>query len=338
MLSLCLSDSIIPMENIIHGDNPEKLYRAFNIVMPSEIIDFSTNTNILAWPNVHINIEHLASRYPDPDCTRLREVIALREHISPSRILFTNGINEAVFLLSRLFMENVAIVQPCYSEYARAFGRSRNVFDIEEAVNFRTVILTNPNNPTGKYISDLSSVITAYPDTMFIIDEAYIDFLLKGIPERLCDYGNVIVLRSLTKIFHLSGARIGYVIADERTIAALRELQPTWSVNGIAQELALSFLNDGDFLRRTQEFYRETTPAFMSALRASGFVVENSDVHYFMVRVEDDVKTIRYLLRKGIVVRHTRNFEGLDGKYVRVATRWPEENRRLIEAFVLGRL
>ena len=300
--------------------------------MPEKIIDFSTNTNILSWPQVSINLEHLASHYPDPDCSKLREFIAERENISASQILFTNGTNEAIFLLAGLFAEDTAILQPAYSEYARAFTNLHGVFSLDEALKFRQIIIINPNNPTGKFIPDLLRVISANPDKIFIIDEAYIDFLINFSPERLCDCGNVIILRSLTKIFHLSGARIGYVIADEKFITALRRLQPSWSVNAIAQELALHFLRDDDFIERTRAFYRRHTPEFMQALRDAGFEVVDSDVHYFLVRVDDDMRTIKNLLKEGIVVRHTRNFAGLDGKYIRIATRRPEENKLLVEA------
>ncbi|MBQ7215254.1 MAG: pyridoxal phosphate-dependent class II aminotransferase [Synergistaceae bacterium] len=315
----------------IHGANPENLYRAFNLPMPDKILDFSTNTNILAWPEVNINLQELASRYPDPDCSKLRMLVSEREHIPPSRILFTNGSNEAIFLLSGLFSEDTAILQPAYSEYSRAFRNLHSISSIEEAHKFRHVIIINPNNPTGKY-TPLREVICSCPDTVFIVDEAYRDFLLTGDPESLCDCENVILVRSLTKIFHLSGARIGYVIAPERIIAAMRERLPSWNVNGIAQELALVFLNDRAFLERTRVFYREQTPNFMEAVRRAGVEVVQSDVHYFLVRVYDDLRVIGHLLKAGIVVRHTRNFEGLDGKYIRIAARHPEENNLLISA------
>lgn len=310
----------------IHGANPENLYRAFSLQVPEKIIDFSTNTNIISWPEISINIEELASHYPDPECSRLRKIIAERENISPSRILFTNGSNEAIFLLASLFAESTAIFQPAYSEYMRAFRKLHSIFSLGDIHNFRHIIVINPNNPTGKYIS-LSEIIATNTDTVFIVDEAYRDFLLAHQTERLCDFDNVIILRSLTKIFHLSGARIGYVIADEKIISALRELQPSWSVNAIAQELAVHFLNDSDFLMRTKNFYRKNVPVFMEMLRASGFEVIDSDVHYFLVRVHDDAKIIRHLLKNGIVVRHTRNFIGLDGKFIRVAARGYEDNK-----------
>ena len=326
------SGNIPHMHNTLtlHGANPENLYTAFNLPIPDKILDFSTNTNILPWPDIHINLQELASRYPDPDCSKLRLLIAEREHIPPSRILFTNGTNEAVFLLSSLFAEDTAILQPAYSEYSRAFKNLHNIFSLEDIHNFSHIIIINPNNPTGKY-TPLREVICSHPDTLFIVDEAYIDFMLTGEPEKLSDLENVILLRSITKIFHLSGARIGYVIAPERIIAALRDRQPSWSVNAIAQELALIFLNDRDFLERSKAFYREHAPKFMQAVKDSGFEVVQSDVHYFLVRVDDDLRVIEHLLKAGIVVRHTRNFAGLDGKYIRIAARLPEENNLLID-------
>lgn len=318
------------MENIsiLHGANPENLYHAFNIKMPEKILDFSTNTNILSWPNIDIDIKKLASSYPDLECKKLKELISFRENISPENILFTNGTNEAIFLLSQIFLHDTAILQPCYTEYSRAFTKAQNIFSLNDSGKFKCIILANPNNPTGKYIPDLSSTIKIFPDTVFMIDEAYIDFLIhENNPERLCDFENVIILRSLTKIFHLSGARIGYVIANKNVIDALKARQPSWSVNAVSQELALKFLHDGNFYRATRNFYRENTPEFIQMLKKSGFEVMQSSVHYFLIRVENDIEMIKFLLRSGIAVRHTRNFIGLNGKYIRVATRLPEENK-----------
>ena len=169
------------------------------------------------------------------------------------------------------------------------------------------------------------------PGKLFIIDEAYRDFMLWRTPERLCDFPNVILLRSLTKIYHLSGVRIGYIIAPENIITRLRERQPSWSVNSIAQVLALQFMQDEGFVERTKEFYRSHTPAFIEGLENVGCEVMDSDVHFFLVRVSDDEKVIRHLLSSGIVVRHTRNFAGLEGKFIRVATGQPENNEKFVK-------
>ena len=150
------------MNNLLtlHGANPENLYRALNIVMPEKIIDFSTNTNIIAWPeNIKIDIETLASRYPDPECEKLRNIIALQENINPAKILFTNGVNEAIFLLERVLTGTTAIFQPCYYEYMRAFVNAHEIFSLDNINNFDNIILVNPNNPTGKYINNFAEII-----------------------------------------------------------------------------------------------------------------------------------------------------------------------------------
>ena len=316
----------------LHGANPRNLFRAFNIEVPEKIIDFSTNTNVLSWPEINLDIERLASSYPDPECSRLREIISVREEIPVSKILFTNGINEAIFVLAGLFGDRTAIFQPCYTEYSRAFVNAQSIFSLEYAGNFRHVIICNPNNPTGRFIPDLSKVIKSFPETIFVIDEAYIDFLTNYEPERLAEFPNAVILRSLTKIFHLSGARIGYVIADEKIIDSMRARLPSWNVNAFAQELALKFLLDNKFYSRTRDFYSKNVPEFMENLRFLGFDVIDSDVHYFLVRVRDDGEIIRRLLTRGIVVRHTRNFSGLEGKFIRVATRLPDENEIFLKA------
>ena len=333
-LRLLKYNSFMKITVPVHGANPQNLYRAFSLTPPENILDFSTNTNILSWPEnfCDVDIESLASNYPDPECLRLREIISQRETVSPSKILFTNGINQAIFLLAGIFPDDTAILQPCYSEYTRAFTKARGIFTLDEAGRFSHVIITNPNNPTGRFIPDLSRTIAANPQTLFIIDEAYIDFLICSKPERLTAFPNVIILRSLTKIFHLSGARVGYVIAGEDIIDSLKDRMPSWSVNAFAQELALRFLSDGEFLRRTRDFYRVNAPLFADGLRDAGFCVMDSDVHYFLVKVDDDIDMVRRLLTKGIAVRHTRNFAGLSGAYIRVATRSPEENNMLVAA------
>ncbi len=334
----------------IHGANPENLYRAFNIEIPEKILDFSTNTNIFSCPDFDLDIKNLVSNYPDPDCKKLREIISKREKISPEKILFTNGINEAIFLLADLFRgRRAGIFQPCYFEYSRAFIKAENIFNcrpflrggveqceteglqLSQAGDFEIFIIVNPNNPTGIFIKNLADLIKKFPETIFIIDEAYIDFLLKDEPEKLLNFKNVILLRSLTKFFHLSGARIGCVIADEKIIKSLKNFQPSWSVNAVAQALAVKFLKDRNFYETSRNFYKINTPEFINNLRSSGFEVSDSSVNFFLIKVENDLEVIKFLLKSGIVVRHTRNFQGLDGNFIRVASRFPEENNFFIE-------
>ena len=321
------------MIELLHGANPENLFAYFKVPVPGKIFDFSTNANVLAWPDIELkNLAELASNYPDPNCNELRNIIAQRENISPENILFTNGTNEAIFLLARLLgVCRTGILQPAYSEYERAFTNATDFFKLNLAGDFDAVIFSNPNNPTGIYIKNVYEFAKKFPKTIFIIDEAYIDFVLNSEIPPLKILDNIIILRSLTKIFKLSGARIGYVIANENVISELKKFLPSWSVNNFAQELARKFLLNQDFYNATRNFYKKHTPEFINMIKSAGYEVLNTDVHYFLIKVEDDVKIIRKLLNYGVVVRHTRNFKTLDRKFIRIATQQPRENKFLAE-------
>jgi threonine-phosphate decarboxylase len=91
-------------------------------------------------------------------------------------------------------------------------------------------------------------------------------------------------------------------------------------------------LEDRDFVERTRIFYGAETPRFIESLVSCGLDVLPTRTNFFLIRVRDDERTIRALLREGIVVRHTRNFIGLGGGFIRVATRTPSENARFREA------
>ena len=112
----------------------------------------------------------------------------------------------------------------------------------------------------------------------------------------------------------------------------LRRRQPSWSVSGLAQQAALFFLADATLPRRTKDYYAAEMPRLISAVNGAGFPTLPSCVNYFLAAVDDDERFIRFMLERGIVVRHTRNFPGLDGRYVRIAARTRPENDILLAA------
>jgi threonine-phosphate decarboxylase len=323
------------------------------VSMPTgKIIDFSTNTNVLpwkGWDGLKLNLRRSLTSYPDDEATDLRQIVAEREgrvvkNCSIENVLVVNGSNEAIYLVASLLAgKRAVILQPAYGEYFRAlsaFGaKVCNVFETGDLpADAEALFLCNPCNPTGKYLERglLEGLIERHPHTLFIVDEAYVDFLIFPtflINERrkldfLC-FRNVVILRSLTKIFHLSGVRIGYVLACEERVTQLKSRQPTWSVNAVAQSVALDFMKDEEFICGTRKFYAAETPRFIAEVEKAGFRVLPTRTNFFLIEVADDEKIIRVLLERGLVVRHTRNFPGLDGRYIRVATRAPEENDML---------
>lgn len=331
------------MEFRLHGANPEKLYELFGLQMPERLYDFSTNTNAVAQRGGFVpDLRAALEDYPDDECLALRALLAEATGAAPENILVTSGSNESIYLIAsyEAAREN-RILQPVYGEYLRAlknFGAAPlNIFDLRAAKlpAEGAVWLCNPCNPTGGFIPDgeLDEIAARHPRTLFIVDEAYRDFIWTD--EALAPYRprpNVVRLRSLTKTYNLCGARIGYILADVEMTERLKRRQPSWSVSSLAQQAALFFLADATLLRRTKDYYAAEMPRLISAVNGAGFPTLPSCVNYFLAAVDDDERFIRFMLERGIVVRHTRNFPGLDGRYVRIAARTRPENDILLAA------
>ncbi|MDR2522314.1 MAG: aminotransferase class I/II-fold pyridoxal phosphate-dependent enzyme [Synergistaceae bacterium] len=319
--------------------------------MPERVVDFSTNANVLPWRGwetlTALSLPQLLSAYPDDEAEELRAIVAGLESCPIENVLAVNGSNEAVFLLASFFAgKKAAVLQPAYGEYLRALlAHGADVSGVttlehlpEDAEAF---FLCNPCNPTGAYIEGgtLEGLFARRPYTLFVVDEAYINFLTG---ERwkidFLRYDNVVLLRSLTKIFHLCGARVGYVLAGGKWVGRLKSRQPTWSVNALAQAAAAAFLRDEDFVRETRAFYAAETPRFIAEVERAGFTVVPTRTNFFLINVSrlGDGEVIRALLERGLSVRHTRNFPGLGGRYIRVATRLPGENDLLVRALLQG--
>ena len=331
------------MEFRAHGANPEKLYAAAGLPTPAKIYDFSTNTNAVPQRGGFVpDLRAALEDYPDGDCLALREALA-REFGAPAEnILVSSGSNEAIYIIASYAAarENL-ILQPVYGEYKKALdgygARTRNIFSLAEAEGARgaAVWLCNPCNPTGALIpgAELDAAAERNPETLFIIDEAYRDFVwTEELPRAPKILPNVVRLRSLTKIYDLCGARVGALVSHEAAVEKIKARQPEWSVSGLAQQAALWRAGDETLKARTREYYAREIPRLTAALREAGYAVRPTCANFFLVEAPDDEDFIRFMLERGIVVRHTRNFAGLDGKFVRIAARTKDEDDLLIEA------
>ena len=331
------------MEFRAHGANPEKLYAAAGLPTPAKIYDFSTNTNAVPQREGFVpDLRAALEDYPDGDCLALREALA-REFGAPAKnILVSSGSNEAIYIIASYAAarENL-ILQPVYGEYKKALdgygARTRNIFSLAEAEGARgaAVWLCNPCNPTGALISgaELDAAAERNPETLFIIDEAYRDFVwTEQLPRAPKILPNVVRLRSLTKIYDLCGARIGALVSHEEIVKKINARRPEWSVGGLAQQAALWRAGDETLKSRTREYYAREIPRLTAALREAGYAVRPTCANFFLVEAPDDEDFIRFMLERGIVVRHTRNFAGLDGRFVRIAARTKDEDDLLIAA------
>ena len=350
----------------LHGSNPDYLYRYFNLTKPVNVIDFSVNTNPLGMPKqLSENWPQLLSKvtdYPDPKNKQLLETLSKKLAISQSHLLLGNGAAELISLLGfYLRKKSVLIVQPTFSEYEQmckvheckityytlaaeetiCLKKFENHVKTQEAVFF-----CNPNNPTGEYIKKaqlqkMAAICEKY-NCLFIVDEAFYDFLrdYDESVELHVQYPQMIFLRSLTKIYSIAGLRLGYLVADPVLINEIKKYLPHWHINAIASAAGKLCLTENNFVKETRAYILKERDFMYEALNKLAFKVVKSEVNYYLIRdkLTNELNPLFvYLLKQGLVLRHTVNFPGLDGKWFRIAVKTREENRILLEALIRWR-
>lgn len=213
----------------------------------------------------------------------------------------------------------------------------------------KMLILGNPNNPTGRAISDDEmeelAEVCRETHTWLMVDECFQWFLdtrreSSFVGNLLNGVGNhVILLNALTKICSMAGLRLGYgIIPNAGLRERLEKFRQPWSVSapaqagGVAAFAELADHSGGNLLEWTGEFLRTERPWLAEKLEELGFTVYPSQTNYLLFRSpdEDSRDYKQACLEDGILIRACENFEGLDRHYYRVAVRNRGENERLI--------
>jgi L-threonine-O-3-phosphate decarboxylase len=323
---------------------------------PEAVVDFSMNGNPYGpSPRVREAIAQVPyERYPDREVLALRQVLAGHLDITPEQLLVGNGSTELIWLLALAFVrpgDHVVLVGPTFGEYTRAailMGGHLHFYTAQPEESFRVVpeqitqflqqwqprlvFVCNPNNPTGTFVTPdvIAHWATAWPGTLFIVDEAYLTFTANApsVLPRLRH--NMLVLRSMTKAYALAGLRLGYAVGSPDVLAALQRARPPWSVNALAQAAGIAALQDTAYLTSCLERIAQAQHDLMAGLHALGLLPVPSTTHFFLMRVGHGAACRQALLERGILVRDCASF-GLPD-YIRVATRRPEENARLLAA------
>jgi L-threonine-O-3-phosphate decarboxylase len=346
---------VIDLPAAVHGSLDLGELQALGL-RPEDVLDFSANLNPYGPSHAAREAAGKASldRYPDRECLELRTALADSLGVPAGRILPGNGVAELIWLGALAFIRpggRVLVLDPTFCEYARAARlmggrvttwRAREesgfvfepaeIADCLESFRPQLVFLCNPNNPTGAVLSPeaIGARARRHPRTLFVVDEAYLPFAA-GLGSILPLAGeNVLVLRSMTKDFGLAGLRLGYAVGDERAIGMLRQVQPPWSVNAVAQAAGTAALRDPAHRQRSLEQLARAKEELAEGLAGLGLAPLPSATHFFLVRVGDGAAFRQALLRRGILVRDCASF-GLPA-HVRIAARRPEENERLLTA------
>ena len=206
------------------------------------------------------------NRYPDPRQQRLREVLAARKGVATDRIFIGSGSDEAIDLAYRIFcrpgIDNAVSIAPTYGMYRVAAA----VNDVElrevplgddfslpverllAAADERSKLLwlCSPNNPTGNAFpaTEIERLLRRF-DGMVVLDEAYIDFAAgPGFLARLGEFGNLIVLQTLSKAWGMAGLRLGLAFASEAVAGLFARVKYPYNINSLAQQAVAERLTE----------------------------------------------------------------------------------------------
>ncbi|UOQ95407.1 pyridoxal phosphate-dependent class II aminotransferase [Halobacillus shinanisalinarum] len=342
-----------------HGANPQYLTDPLQL---SEVTyDFSVNVNPLGPPSwlreKWGDFFELITNYPDPFAEDLRRTIALQEGISEKQILVGNGASELLTLIGREFAgKHLLIVEPTFSEYRMIAEMNgcivESIFLTEsegwelplerlksKLTGVDLVMICNPNNPTGvaykqsKLVELLNELEKR--EVSLLIDEAFYDFVQNepSLIQQINKSSHLIILRSLTKMYAIPGLRIGYLAGSEAIVQKLASHQPTWSVNALAQDIAKGCIKDHSYRQQTRDLIQAERERIFLRLKELAFTVSKSDVNYYLLGGYPSLSDtlLPFLLKNRLAVRHTHNFPGLNGDYVRLAIRTPRENDCLLD-------
>jgi threonine-phosphate decarboxylase len=336
-------------------------------------LDFSSNINPLGISKKVIeslkkNIG-LSYSYPDPSCTELKKDILKYLDCNVDeldQLIIGNGATELIHYFSSTFVkEKVLIPAPTFCEYELAakrkgakviYSQVRQNFQINsesiiKASNnhnnrISTIFLCNPNNPTGKdSIKQINEILEKVNNNIIILlDESFVEFIYDEgkrshnyFINLIKDYNNIVIIRSLTKIFGLAGLRIGYGISNKKLIEKLRNQVIAWNVNGLAQVAAKEALKDMNYIKDTKKIIKRERERCYKRLKENHKMKPiSTDVNFYLIeilnnKISTEIADI-LLYKNNILVRDCKTFTGLNNKFIRVAIKKPQENTRLIQA------
>ncbi|MCW4018251.1 MAG: histidinol-phosphate transaminase [Candidatus Bathyarchaeota archaeon] len=335
-----------------------------------DILDFSSSVNPLgpsekALQAVTAGFGQIPS-YPDSCATALREAIASHyTGVTKDNVIVGNGSTELIYLFAEAFMHkgDVALIPaPSFGEYEGAVRKTgQKVRYVKLGKKFQAdperfaramtgktkiVYFCNPNNPTSILTppEKLAQIIQAAldKDTLVFLDEDFLEFVDEGeklsMINRIKEFPNLFILRSFTKIFGLTGLRIGYGIASEDVVSLLMNAKLPWNVNCLGQAAAVAALNDQEHLQKTLDLIKVEKTFLLGKLkRLRGLKIYAPDANFIFMDTRKTGFTATQLKQKmlsqSVLIRDCTSFAGLDEYYVRVAVKTRQENERLLAAF-----
>ncbi|MDH4321216.1 MAG: aminotransferase class I/II-fold pyridoxal phosphate-dependent enzyme [Desulfobulbaceae bacterium] len=294
---------------------------------------------------------------PETESETLRDLFAARHRRKNDEVLVGNGTTDFIFAAPNLAgLTRAVIVDPTYNDYRLACdwaGLPVSGFPLAAADDFHLdlnrlaatlaggelVFLCNPNNPSGTITpsADLHAMIAAHPETLFLVDESYLQFTREASLLDLAPLPNLLILTSYSKIYGIPGLRLGFLTGTPARLAAISARNKPWGVNRVAQVAGEFLVTHGDaHVEAVLQYTATHRPAFVAALAAlPGIEVVNGVCNFILCRLTGAMRAgalRKAMLAHRIIIRDCANFTGLDDRYFRVSLKDPVGNRRCLDA------
>lgn len=306
-------------------------------------------------------LRELVKSYPSTNWY-ISDLAAKPLGITHRELVIANGASELISVIMDRFVKHLTVPVPTFDEFinrARVQGKQVSPYvlrgdfelDIDSFISHvrdtkaNAALIINPNNPTGIVISQeyIWQILETFRDLdLVIIDESFLDFVpnypLPSAMSRILDFPNLIILKSLSKTYGIPGLRLGYAVSGNvGLIADLRSHLPVWGINALAQY----------FLETIGDYQKQFSDSCADVQRASQILLSGlQGIHYLepypsqanfvlsklLYGFTASELTTRLFEEFGILINNCSNKAGLDGRFVRMASRTVDENYQLIHA------
>lgn len=299
---------------------------------PKEMKYIKLNTNESPFPPSERAMKKAAEAvknlqlYCDPECRALVKKASEVFSIDTDEILFTNGSDEILnFAFSAFCDETHPAVfpditygfYPVFAEINRVPYEEIPLKDdftisVDDYIGInKTVFIANPNAPTGIALSlnDIEKIVSSNPESVVVIDEAYVDFGTKSAVSLIHKYNNLLVTQTFSKSRSLAGGRLGFGIACKELIADLNTIKYStnpYNINSLTQAVGAGVLEDEEYTKSNCKTIIENREYLTKKLEAMGFFVLPSKANFVFARHDktDGRALYEALKSKGVLVRH----------------------------------
>lgn len=289
--------------------------------------------------------------YPDPTCSDLNSEIAKYYGLNENQIFIGNGSDEILaFVFMTYFQKGRKVLFPdisytFYNVYAEMFNLDYELVKLDDDFNIPLnefnkpnggIIFPNPNAPTGKYIEpeEIIKVIENNPDSVVIVDEAYVDFGGKSMIGYINSYPNLLVIQTLSKSRALAGLRVGFAMGNKELIDGLNRVKNSfnsYTIDRLALVGAKEAIKDDEYFKDITGRIIKTREKTAARLKELNFNVIDSKSNFIFVKHDTAKGQFLYeeLKNKGVLVRHF-NKDRIDD-YLRITIGTDEQMDILIE-------